>query len=189
MFRQHRIWLAVVFVMAVQTAALAWMIVERQIHVNTGKEILLAIQPVDPRSLFRGDYVILNPQIARIRTHQKLPSLRRNDEVYVILQRAPNGTWSYIHLAQNRPDQLAEDRVALRGRVQWLSHDKKSNRTSLNIRYGIEKYFVPEGEGKPLEQKVRDRQIRAIVAVNDEGQAAIKGIEVSGQRIIDPPLF
>ncbi len=51
------------------------------------------------------------------------------------------------------------------------------------IRYGIESYFVPEGTGGELEQLVRDKKIRAVLAVASDGTAAIKALEVEGKRI------
>ena len=36
----------------------------------TGQEVTLALRPIDPRDLLRGDYVILNPEIGRISRDQ-----------------------------------------------------------------------------------------------------------------------
>lgn len=189
MFRTHAIWPAIAVVVAVQTAALIWMVWDRVTLINTGKEIMLAVRPVDPRSLFRGDYVILNPEIARISTDQAPKGIQRNDTVFVVVQSAPNGTWSYVTVHKDLPKDLAENRVALKARVKSVWPDRNSGRTALRLRYGIESYFVPEGAGKALEKKVREGQIRAIVAVSQKGVAAIKGLEISGQRVLDPPLL
>ncbi len=189
MFRSKSIWPAIALVVGVQSAALAWMVSDRLSLIKNGKEVVLAIAPVDPRSLFRGDYVILNPEIARIKTDQLAKGIKTNDEMFVVLQKAPNGTWSYISVSKIQPRGLKKNRIALRARVRSVWYDRKSEQTSLRLRYGIEKYFVPEGTGKALEKKVRERQIRAIVAVSSTGTAAIKGLEISGKRMLDPPLF
>lgn len=189
MFRTKSIWPAIALVVGLQSAALAWMVRDRISLITSGTEVVLAITPVDPRDLFRGDYVILNPEIARITTDQAPVGIKRNDEIYVVLQKAPNGTWSYISLSKTHPTDLAENRIAVRARVQSLWNNRGGAQTTLRLRYGIEKYFVPEGTGKELEKKVRERQIRAIVAVGSDGEAAIKGLEISGKRMIDPPLF
>lgn len=189
MFRSTHLWLAIVVVALIQTAALSWMVFDRLSLIKNGKEITLAIRPVDPRSLFRGDYVILNPEIARITTQQVLRDVKRNDTIYVVVQRALNGTWSYVSLHTSQPKDLGGDRVALKARVKSIWPKRNTNQTQLQLRYGIESYFVPEGTGKELEKKVRERQIRAIVAVSDGGVAAIKGLEISGERILDPPLL
>jgi len=165
------------------------MVSDRLSLINNGKEVVLAVAPVDPRSLFRGDYVILNPVIARIDTNQAPKGIKNNDDIYVVLQRAPNGTWSHVSLHKVLPQGLAKNRIAVRGRVRSHWPDRKTGQTRLRLRYGIEKYFVPEGTGKALEKKVRERQIRAIVAVGSDGKTAIKGLEISGKRHLDPSLF
>lgn len=189
MFRTKSVWPAIAIVVFAQTAALAWMVSDRLSLINSGKEVTLAIAPVDPRSLFRGDYVILNPDIARITTDQAPKSLKRNDQVIVVLQKAPNGTWSYVSLHKTMPGNLSQDRVAIRGVIRSNWRDRKTGQRKLWLRYGIEKYFVPEGTGKALETKVRERKLKAIVAVGRDGEAAIKGLEISGIRHLDPPLF
>ena len=54
--------LALVAVALVQTAALAWIVVDRDRLLKHGQEVVMQVTPVDPRDMFRGDYVILgNP--------------------------------------------------------------------------------------------------------------------------------
>ena len=51
----------------VQTAVLAALIGFRQWTLETGTPVVLAIRPVDPRSLFQGDYVQLSYEIGHLR--------------------------------------------------------------------------------------------------------------------------
>jgi len=189
MFRTKSIWPAIAIVVGVQSVALAWMVSDRLSLIKNGKEVVLAIAPVDPRSLFRGDYVILNPDIARITLNHAAREIKKNDEVYIVVQRQTDGTWTYQTLSETRPDDLPNDKSALLGRVSSVWRDNKTGKATLRLRYGIEKYFVPEGTGKALEKKVRERQIKAIVAVGADGTSALKGLEVSGKRLLDPPLL
>lgn len=59
----------------------------------------------------------------------------------------------------------------------------------MRLGYGIESYFVPEGEGKALEDMVRERALSVIVAIDRDANAAIKGLVIAGERIYDEPLF
>jgi uncharacterized membrane-anchored protein len=59
----------------------------------------------------------------------------------------------------------------------------------VNVRYGIETYFLPEGTGRALETEVRGGKIDAIVAVDATGTAALKGVVIDGKRHVDPPLL
>ena len=189
MFRTKSLWPAIALVVGVQSVALAWMVSDRLSLIKNGKEVVLAIAPVDPRSLFRGDYVILNPDIARITLEHPVRDITNNDNVYVVVQRQANGTWIYNSLAKTRPRDMTDNQIALHGRVSSIWRDNKTGKSTLRVRYGIEKYFVPEGTGKALEKKVRERQIKAIVAVGTDGTAALKGLEISGKRMLDPPLL
>ena len=49
-----------------QTAVLAYMVIDRVRLLSSGREITLPIIPVDPRDLFRGEYVRLGYDIGRV---------------------------------------------------------------------------------------------------------------------------
>jgi uncharacterized membrane-anchored protein len=87
------------------------------------------------------------------------------------------------------PSHVAPGDVVLKGRVQSIWKTNNPEETVMNIRYGIEQYFVPEGTGRVLEDQVRDHKIEAIVTVGSDGTAALKGLVVDGRRHEDPPLL
>jgi uncharacterized membrane-anchored protein len=58
-----------------------------------------------------------------------------------------------------------------------------------SIAFGIESYFVPEGEGRTLEQERNARNLSVDVALASDGEAAIKGIRIDGQPVYEEPLF
>lgn len=64
----------------------------------------------------------------------------------------------------------------------------KANATQ-QVRYGIESYFVPEGQGKRLEDLAREKRMAALIAVDSSGEAAIKGIIIDGKLQYEEPLF
>ena len=65
-FLKNRMILTLVIVALAQTGVLAGMVVDRVRLLKTGREITLPIVPVDPRDLFRGQYVRLGYDISRI---------------------------------------------------------------------------------------------------------------------------
>lgn len=67
----------------------------RQWWVATGTRVLLRTEPVDPRDLFRGDYVQLTYGITNLDIDQlgAREDFRRNERVYVLLQREADGTY------------------------------------------------------------------------------------------------
>jgi uncharacterized membrane-anchored protein len=56
------------------------------------------------------------------------------------------------------------------------------------VRYGLESYFVPQGEGKKIEQTPRGR-LEVVAAVAASGQAAIKRLLIDGNPVYDEPPY
>ncbi len=53
------LWPLLAGVAVIQSAVLFNMVYQRDRLLKTGKEIVLPVQPLDPRDIFRGDYVTL----------------------------------------------------------------------------------------------------------------------------------
>ena len=78
----------IAIVVVVQTAALLGMIGMKQWTLNTGTPIVLETQPVDPRSLFQGDYARLNYKINTILLDEigGGREFKKHDRIYVFLK-------------------------------------------------------------------------------------------------------
>ena len=194
MILKRSLWMLLIVVAGVQTAALIKMVYDRDRLLKTGREITVPVQPLDPRDLFRGDYVTLGYDFTSLRQSSlaaqiDLEGFPAGSEIYVTLHPDAAGAWSVAALASSRPHEIASGDVVIRGRVKsvWRSENKAD--VLLTVRYGIETYFVPEGSGRTLETQVRDHKIEAIVAVDATGTAAIKGLVIDGERHVDPPLL
>jgi uncharacterized membrane-anchored protein len=166
------------------TAILGYLVIDRVHLVLTGREIVLPIRPVDPRDLFKGDYARLGYTISRP-DHGLVADLlaepRVERKVFVTIEQAGDGAWQVVAVKPTRPGNLAPNQVLLAGRLSpW---------GDASIRYGIERYFVPEGTGGKLEELARTSMLSAIVAVGSDGRAAIKGLVHNGQPIYVEPLF
>ena len=59
----------------------------------------------------------------------------------------------------------------------------------LNVTYGIESYFVPEGEGRELENIRNDGKLTVDVALGKDGTPAIKQLRIDGEPVYEEPLF
>ncbi|MBY3249774.1 GDYXXLXY domain-containing protein, partial [Rhizobium laguerreae] len=55
--------------------------------------------------------------------------------------------------------------------------------------YGIERYYVPEGEGKPIEEARNDGNVAIAVRVSPDGSAQIRSLLVDGKPVYDEPLY
>ena len=188
------LWLSLLGVGAAQILFLSWMVWDRISMLQSGREITLKVVPVDPRDIFRGDYVVLGYEVSRIlhatETNGPLPDdLTSGGTVYVRLTPDAAAGWKAANLSSAYPDQLPPGDVILRGRIDGLWEDAQTKTTHVNVVYGIESYFVPENTGRDLEQQVRDKKIEAVVAVGADGETALKALVVDGKRIHEQPLL
>jgi len=187
-----------VLVAALQSAALAYIVVARDHLLKNGREVLLNVQPLDPRDLFRGDYVTLGYEITSISGEALGPKgdvpegIERGSTFYAVLKQQQNA-WSVARISANYPADVPADGVIIKGRVRAIytipTTRQQAAVTTVLGRYGIETYFVPEGTGKALEDKVRSASIKAIVALGADGTAALKGLIVDGERRDLPAIF
>lgn len=184
-----KLWLAVVAVAVLQTAALGWMVIERIRLLQTGREIVLPIVPIDPRSLFRGDYVRLSYDVTRVPGRLLAGDVKRGDWLYITLERQADATYAPVAVSRSHPGVAGPDQIVLRGRVQNATRAGRAGTGDLFMAYGIESYFVPEGKGLELEELARDRKLAAIIAVDRHGSSAIKGLMVDGRLAYEEPLF
>lgn len=141
----------------------------------SGSEVRLATRPVDPRSLFRGNYARLRYDINRLPPAdlEALGRLRHNEIVYVRLERAENGLHRYAGVSRTSPDQG----LFIRGR----SVAGSSRRTNGdNVLYGIDAWFAPKDKALALEHELAGGGV-AVVMIAANGKAALKNIIVGQQ--------
>lgn len=168
---------------------------------ETGTVIDLKTVPVDPRSLFRGDYVTLSYEITRFEI-EGLPGdkdFQRGDKAYITLSQA-TGHWLPVAAHKQYPKAKNED-VVVRGRVQstWglvcFGNDSPAKKVrcrnvkGLRVHYGIESFFVPEGKGRPIEHQRNEGKVTVQVAIDDKGQAGIKALSIDGEVVFSETLF
>ena len=89
--------LALAIVALAQTGVLAAMVVDRVRLLKSGREITLPIVPVDPRDLFRGEYVRLGYDVGRVPVRLlEGPRPRPNAPFYVVLEKNADGAWTPV---------------------------------------------------------------------------------------------
>jgi uncharacterized membrane-anchored protein len=186
---RRNLWLGIGLVALVQAGALAWMIWERASLLAHGREIVLDVVPVDPRSLFRGDYVILGYDISRFDNAPGVASPPRGATVYVTIAKDAAGKWRVAGASAEHPGSVAPGQVVLKGRVDYAGVSGDGKPAPTGVDYGIESFFVPEGAGRELEKLVRERKLSAVIAVDEAGNAGIKGLMADGERVYEEPLL
>lgn len=190
---------ALLAIALLQSAVLVWMLWERVSLLRNGQAVLLDVEPVDPRDLFRGDYVILSYPVGRIKTETVSgeDEFEKHDPIYVSVRRGESGTWQAVAINKALPEKPDSDLVVLRGTVTYVINRQESGTNTvcdqacaeLSVRYGIESYFVPEGEGRKLEAMRDKRMIQIAVRVAENGEAAIAGLAIDGEIRYEDPIF
>jgi uncharacterized membrane-anchored protein len=177
----------------IQIALLAAMIVDRAQILREGTEVTLQTGVVDPRDLLRGDYVVLGYDISRLPAGalQNQPASSRNPIVFVKLAPNPEGLFGAISV-HTEAVAVTSPEVLIRGRVAYgascgSSWDAFCDK--LQIRYNLESYFVPQGEGRKLEDARNLRKVTVVAAVLPSGRAAIKRLLIDGEPVYDEPWF
>jgi uncharacterized membrane-anchored protein len=136
----------------------------------TGREVRLKTIPVDPRSLFRGNYARLNYEISRIPgiDAPEGKPFRAGEIVYVRLSEGKDGLYEHEGAGLTRP----EEGLFIRGRVQ---DHRRTSSGSLRVRYGIEAYFAPPEKALALEKELRRSGV-AVVMLAGNGKPALKDV-------------
>ncbi|MGH6642097.1 MAG: GDYXXLXY domain-containing protein [Bradyrhizobium sp.] len=173
------------------------MIVPRAAILRNGQEVRLEVVPVDPRDLFRGDYVVLDYRIASVETPKDAKTeFTRGQKVFVTLRPDETGKARAVAIASERPAVSGADIVIL-GTVNSVGacpfnasgiRDCKSESRVTSVKYGLESYFVPQGEGRKIETTEKAR-LEVVAAVAPSGQAAIKRLLIDGKPVYDEPPY
>lgn len=189
----NRRWLvfAAVVVSVAQIAFLISMIAGRATVLRDGQEVTLSVEPIDPRDLLRGDYVILSYNISRLPlslfvSPQQEP--RGDATVFVRLKADEDGIFEPIAARFNEGLETSpsEGEVDIRGVTRARPH---VGLESVFVRYGIERFYVPEGEGREIESNLRERNFRMKVAVGSDGTAQIKSFHDGETMLYAEPLY
>ncbi len=173
------------------------MVLPRAAILRNGQEVRLEIAPVDPRDLFRGDYVILAYRIGTVDMPAGVTApFTRGQPVFVTLRPDESKKARAVAIAAERPAVSGND-IVIAGFVTATStcrlndagtRDCKLGSNAVGVRYGLESYFVPQGEGKQIELMEKAR-LEVVAAVAPSGQAAIKRLLIDGVPVYDEPPY
>jgi len=150
-----------------------------------GEQVLLETRPIDPRDILRGDYVTLGYEISFIDGEILANALGfvdegidysdyRGREIYVTLQKDERGIGTVKSVSVSRPP----DGLYLRGVM-----DRRSG-----VVYGIGVYYVPEGTGLEIENRIRDMdEAQILVDVRIlRGRPVIKDLVEFRESVLEP---
>ena len=149
---------------------LLWVPITNFVTLYAGESVLLEVVPGDPRDFLRGDYVILNYEISDIPDNLVPPDAADarhgyywKKDVYVALERDSDGVGHVKGVSADRPGGLY-----LKGSLDRY----------FTVEYErINAYYVPEGTGYEIEDKIRESAVLADLRV------------LRGNAVIDRLIF
>jgi uncharacterized membrane-anchored protein len=186
-------------------AILGGMLVGHAWPLWTGRTVVLPVRPVDPRDLFRGEFVRLDTPLAAVGIAKAGASSTQADVLPVVgewpFERAA-GRLVYVQLAPREgtpvnaaPEYRAisistrpvDGAINLRGRVHW-SHGNEGTSAAgverVRIGYGLDAFFMQEGTARPVEDAMRaGRAVQMEVAIASSGRARIRNLLVDGKPL------
>lgn len=174
---KNRLFLFII-VLFFQLTILGVMVFNNYLIILQGEKILLRVEPVDPRSIFQGDYVILNYtinalNIQDIENDLDIENIREHQPVYLALV-FRNQNWEPAFITQDEDN--VQGQLYLKGTVLFLSYDSDHYTPNiLHADWGIEQFFVPEGQGREIENKIQEGIIYAEIAVY-HGKSRVTGL-------------
>ena len=164
---------------SLQVLVLGFMAGQREAVLLGGQTVRLRSAPIDPRDVFRGDYVRLSYEASTVNRSLWQGGLSsrkaaRGERVYAALEVGGDGLARVVAATDERPS----EGLFLRGRVH------RHGERQLSVKYGLEAYFMQQGKALELEQvRVRrvDDQIPVQVpldmdvAIGGNGLAVLRG--------------
>ena len=177
----------VLLAVLLQIGTVAAIVVDKEWILHRGRELVVQTAPIDPRDIFRGDYVRLDYLFSRIPAAQVDPALlhgglRKGERLWLAMRPARGGVMVAARVQKTRPNF-----PYLRGRVvaDWPMKKTAEGRQvtePLRLDFGIGRYYVEQGRGRVLEQ-IRGRRddfqraMRVRLAVAENGEALIRDFD------------
>lgn len=174
---------------------LGWMIEHRAAILRDGVEVILKTAPVDPRDLMRGDYVQLRYEaISSVDGSLFVGDLPEREglvSLWLTLKANDGGIATVKSVSLNKPELAGPGEAHLKSLpYRWTtSLGKGTAGEHLSLRFGIERYYVPEGEGLVIEEARNDHRTTVAIRISADGEAQIARLMIDGKPLYDEPLY
>ncbi|MGY6531715.1 GDYXXLXY domain-containing protein [Glycocaulis sp.] len=150
-----------------------------------GTEIRLDMEPVDPRDLLLGHYVVLDTPLHRLWLDELSGDTshewKSGDRLWVGLEAGETGSFQPVSVHTRQPEGLS-----IQGRVFHAgSGGIGRSGPVMSVRYNLERYFASPEDALALEELRNESRLRLIVSVGSDGSAIIRGLEIDGEDHID----
>jgi len=173
-------------VILIQLSFIGGITLWNQMILSQGEHVFIRLpEPVDPPSLFRGNYVELNYSISRIELYSLGSDSDKDfedlDTIWVKLTKRGEW-WETVSVHHDKPE-VSSGQVVIKGKVRY------SSGASLDVDYGIEQYFIPQEYEEEANKLLGQRFFRGPSGIDTDRRAVMGGevvIHSSGRaRVVD----
>ncbi len=191
----RRLWAAAIIVAVLQTAVLGYMVGERAWGLRSGVEVILKTAPVDPRDLLRGDYVTLNYDISRIplsTLREGPPKMGLNGQTLSVrLKKQDDGYWGIVESSFKALDPKPDTVILKSLPFDYVFYGEPTDpaQEMIGVTYGIERYYVPEGQGHDIESARNANRVAIAARISSDGKAHIRSLLLDGKPVYEEPLY
>jgi len=171
-----------ILAIALQILIIFSIVIFKMAVLTGGTEILLKIEPIDPRDPLRGDYATFQYSISNLDSYLfGNEQVRNGDTVYVVLRQSGK-YWTAQKAQKTKP--ATDNQIFIKGKVASgglesqaeLLPQQRFSRSRIHIVYGIEEYYIPEGKGRGF--SFWNKEAIAKVSVDENGNVVLKQIYV-----------
>lgn len=172
------------FAVGIQVLILLTVIIYKLTILSGGAAVFLRIEPVDPRDPLRGDYVTFRySNISSISSYYfENESISNGETIYVSLEKSGK-YWTIEKASRKKPTEgiFLKGKVVSGGKEGHVnSLTPQANRArNLQVEYGIENYFIPEGTGTNF--NFTSRNAGAVVMIDENGSAVLKQLYIDDE--------
>lgn len=179
---------AAILIAATMTAVLGYQIERRASILRSGSEVVLATEPVDPRDLLRGDYVVLAYPISAVPAAEvkgERPAAPGRAVIWLRLVPGADGIWTRAEAAFAELPPV-DGTVVLKSLPFEVGDDAVG---SYRLEFGIERFYVPEGEGLDIEAARNDSRVTMAVRIASDGRPQVRTLFMDGRPVYSDPLY
>lgn len=147
----------------------------KQLRVKqTGKTVLIKTAPYDPYDFLSGYYMRLNFEISNADNFGQTDldiEEQREKTVYSIIQKGENDIWHPLRITVDKPEELGADAIFIKGKLRYG-----------RIKYGIEKFYIPETERETMADKLRQNSDDTLVKIkiDRKGNPVLESLIIAG---------
>ncbi|MBU6320839.1 MAG: GDYXXLXY domain-containing protein [Alphaproteobacteria bacterium] len=184
--------------------------VSHELSLRSGRELILAVRPVDPREILMGHYVQLAYVAGDPRPLEDLidadeaPQLRETlagdgGWVWAVFDTRTSPAAELVEITLSAPASHDEGRIAVRvsAMMTEIYPDAAPPKDgeeitppepipAITVRVGPDRYYADQTEAETLDAALRsgERSLSAILSVSKEGEASLRGLQAEGERIV-----